>query len=112
MTEHAIKRAVMKYLGGVSKKTGGRILARKTHGSAYGTRGEPDIIGCGAICGHLPISRAFVIELKQPGEQPTKLQTARLQEWARAGAATAVATSVVQVRDFLRLTFGDLSELE
>jgi hypothetical protein len=53
-----------------------------------------------------------VIELKQPGEQPTKLQTARLQEWARAGAATAVATSVVQVRDFLRLTFGDLSELE
>jgi hypothetical protein len=99
MTEHAIKKAVMAYLKKVQVASGGLLIARKTHGTAFSTAGDPDIIG--AFMGF-----AFVIELKQPGKAPTKIQEARLAEWRITGAKAGVATSVSEVRDLLNLWFG------
>ncbi len=40
--------------------------------------------------------RAVHIEVKMPGEQPTRLQRAVLEDLARAGAVTGVAHSVAE----------------
>lgn len=72
------------------------LLVRKKHGGAFGLAGEPDIYG--AIP---PSGRAYGIELKRPGEEPTKLQRRRLQEWANAGAIAGWASSVDGVLSIL-----------
>lgn len=66
----------------------------KHHGSGYTRAGEPDIIGC-----HRGV--AFAIEVKQPGEMPTKIQAQRLKEWAKAGAIVGVAHSVEEASQIL-----------
>ena len=40
----------------------------------------------------------IVIEVKRPGEKPTKLQEHTLRKWAEAGAVTLVAESIDDVR--------------
>lgn len=60
-------------------------VAIKIHGSSYARKGEPDVVGCWN-------GIAFAIEVKVPGEQPTKIQLKRLMEWAIAGARVGVAT--------------------
>lgn len=67
--------------------------ARKVHGNAA-TIGEPDIDGC--VRG-----RAVKLELKQPGEQPTKLQMVKLRRWQAAGALAGWATTMVEVDELL-----------
>lgn len=69
-------------------------LVRKRHGSAFATAGDPDITGC--CRGH-----HVEIEVKLPGEAPTKIQERRLAEWAAAGAITGVATSVEEAMAIL-----------
>ena len=53
--------------------------AIKKHGSMYSLLGDPDIFGC-------THGRMFVIEMKAPGETPSKIQHYRLCKWEQAGA--------------------------
>lgn len=53
--------------------------------------GHPDIDGCTR-------GRCMKIEMKRPGETPTKRQMARLIQWRQAGALVGWATSVEEVR--------------
>jgi len=72
-----------------------RVIVRKRHGSAWGVAGDPDLYG--SING-----RHFEIEVKRPGEHPTKLQNARLTEWRSSGALAGVARSVEGALAILR----------
>lgn len=63
-------------------------LVRKLHGSVFSVKGDPDLYGA-----RRPDGRAFAVEMKAPGEQPSELQHKRLAEWAEAGAVTGWATS-------------------
>lgn len=69
-------------------------LARKLHGSPYAKKGDPDIYGC--VAGQM-----FVIEVKQPGEEPTTLQQARLREWEAAGALSGTAHSLAEAKSLV-----------
>src|SRR5215831_18376767 len=76
------------------KKQG--ALYRKRHGTAFGTKGDPDL--------YLLWHGVHVeIELKRPGEDPTPLQRERLAEWEAYGAPTKVVHSVEELRSFLRI---------
>ncbi len=73
-------------------KTQPATYARKLHtGGMSGERGHPDIDGCTR-------GRALKIEMKRPGEKPTKIQMVRLLQWREAGALVGWATSVEEVR--------------
>jgi hypothetical protein len=62
----------------------------KIHGSAMQRRGEPDLLIC--VQGRL-----IAVELKQPGEVPTRLQMKRLRDWQKAGAIAGWATTEVEL---------------
>jgi Holliday junction resolvase len=76
-------------MGGPEKNLTDRVLdelnswpqteAIKKHGSMYGKVGDPDIFGCTQ-------GRTFLIEMKRPGETPSKIQRYRLRKWKQAGA--------------------------
>jgi len=70
------------------------VTYRKRHGGVFSVKGDPDLYGCAA-------GRHWEIELKRPGEEPTELQRARLEEWGRAGAKTGVVKSLEELRIFL-----------
>lgn len=91
MKESAIRKKVLGYLNSLSG-----CKAIKIHGNMYTEAGTPDIAGC--IRG-----RAFFIELKKPGEEPTVIQRKRLREWADAGAITGVVESLEDVQRILSL---------
>jgi hypothetical protein len=76
------------------------LVYRKRHGSGMGISGDPDIHGVWK-------GTAFEIELKRPGEEPTELQRARLEEWGRAGAVTAVIHSANELAALLRWMASD-----
>lgn len=63
------------------------LVVRKRHGTAWGFAGDPDLTGCYR-------GRHFELEVKTPAGALTRLQEARLAEWSRAGAITAVVRSV------------------
>jgi len=63
------------------------LVVRKRHGTAWGIAGDPDLTGC---C----LGRHFELEVKTPAGALTRLQEARLAQWARVGAITAVVRSV------------------
>ena len=63
------------------------LVIRKRHGTAWGFAGDPDLTGC-------YLGRHFELEVKTPTGALTRLQEARLAEWSRAGAITAVVRSV------------------
>lgn len=65
--------------------------AWKLHTGPMGEGGHPDIDGC--ING-----RSIKIEMKRPGEKPTRRQMGRLLQWRAAGALVGWATSVEEVR--------------
>lgn len=89
MKESTLKKNVLDYLNSLPG-----CKAIKIHGNAYTEAGTPDIAGC-------MMGRAFWIELKVPGEEPTAIQRKRLQEWAEAGAIVGVVTSVEEVSEML-----------
>lgn len=67
----------------------------KVHGGPFQTSGIPDILGC--YNGSL-----IAIELKNPGEEPTDLQSIVMEELQKAGAIVGVAHTVkeaVAIRD-------------
>lgn len=89
--ESTIVNAIMRWL-----KTLPSCEARKAHGSVWSTAGDPDIYGC--ING-----RMFLIEVKQPGQEPRTLQVKRLEDWASAGAVVGVAHSLEEAQDIIGL---------
>ena len=78
--------AIVRRIVGALRSRG--CLVRKVHGTAFAVRGDPDLHGV------MPGGRAFAIEVKMPGKEPTPLQRKRLAEWEQAGAATGWAASV------------------
>lgn len=68
---------------------------RKRHGSVMTIAGDPDFYG-------LWRGLHWELELKAPGAKPSPLQDERRQEWARAGAATDVASSPEEVDAFIQ----------
>ncbi len=62
---------------------------RKRHGTAWGFAGDPDLYG--SING-----RHFELEVKRRGEEATRLQLLRINEWRGAGAISEVVYSVEQ----------------
>ena len=61
------------------------VLAKKRHASNFG-QSDLDIYGCDN-------GRAFFIEMKRPGEEPSERQKKFMRDWLAAGAVTGVATS-------------------
>lgn len=60
--------------------------AIKIHGSAYQLSGLPDVLT-------LKAGRAVWIEVKRPGESPTRIQEHRMRELEEAGCIAAVVHS-------------------
>lgn len=92
--ERTIQNRIMAWL---NRQPG--VVARVLHGSAWSTAGDPDIYGC--VNG-----RMFLIEVKQPGREPTPLQQRRLAEWKNAGALTGVAHSVREAQRLIEPLIG------
>lgn len=68
--------------------------AGKLHTNAYGIAGMPDVMAIRN--GHV----AF-LEVKRPGEEPTKVQRHRMRQLAEAGASVTWVTSAGEARAFL-----------
>lgn len=66
----------------------------KMHGNQYMMKGLPDIL---AIRG----GRCAWMEVKRPGEHPTRIQEHRMRELASAGCPVAVVHSAADARHFL-----------
>ena len=86
--EKNIVTGILKYLNGLVG-----CYARKVPGGFFSS-GWPDIVGCYA-------GRAFLIEVKVPGNKTTVLQDAELNRWGAAKARTLVAYSVDDVVTFM-----------
>lgn len=72
LSEKAIIKQIVKWL-----RDQGAVVCNYHPG--YGTAGTPDLLGC--ING-----TALAIEVKRPGNKPTKLQLHRIAQWKLAGA--------------------------
>jgi hypothetical protein len=75
------------------------LVVRKRHGTAWGVAGDPDLTGCYR-------GSHFELEVKTQAGAVTRLQEARLAEWSRAGAITAVVRSVDEALAALGITEG------
>ena len=91
--ERSLQHTVLRRLKAL-RATDPALAFRKRHGSAFGVQGDPDIHGVWR-------GVAFEIELKQPGQDPTPLQQARLKEWSAAGATVGVVHSTAELDTFL-----------
>ena len=92
--ETAVVRAIMRAL----RERGAKVI--KTHGGPFTPTGTPDLIGC--VNG-----RAFVLEVKRPGQRPRRIQEYELEQWRKAGAAAGAVTSVEEA---LAVVFGETSK--
>lgn len=70
------------------------FIALKMHGGGYSLAGLPDV-----LC--IRDGRAYWIEFKRPGEEPTKLQQHRIRELIAAGCPSTVCRSAGDVKEFL-----------
>ena len=89
MSERSLQSSVLSYLSRLEQ-----CKAYNLHGSAWSGSGRPDIIG--AYRG-VP----FVIELKLPGEYPTKIQEYELCKWRAAGSVAWYATKLDHVIELI-----------
>lgn len=90
MLEKEIVAAVLRLLKGHP-----HCYAWKEHGGMYGTAGIPDVIAC--------VNGRFVaLEVKRPGNKPTPLQRATLEQIQKAGGLAAVVTSKAEAEAVLR----------
>ena len=89
MKEAELITAIKKYLASVPD-----TFAWKEHGGQYGTAGIPDIIVCHR--GHF-----IALEAKVGKNQPTKLQSATIQQIRKAGGTAAVVRSVEDVKTII-----------
>ena len=93
-SERSIVDAIRKYLKSIGAKT------HKTHGSALGHAGTPDILGVYTRCdGKVSM---LALEVKKPNGRLTKLQDHELAEWKKAGAIAGRVESVEDVKNLLK----------
>lgn len=78
--EKNITKTILKRLNGLPG-----CRAKKHHGSAWGSA-ELDVYGCMQ-------GRAFYLEVKRPGGEPTERQQSIIREWEAAGAITGTVHS-------------------
>lgn len=90
MLENTLQRKIQKYL----KENLPNSVVWKNHGNQYSVIGLPDI-----MCVYN--GKILCIEVKLPGNKPTKLQEITLQKLSTAGAITAVAYSIEDVQKIL-----------
>lgn len=88
--ESAIVERILRWLNSLPE-----CYAHKTHGGMFGKAGKPDITGCFR-------GWRFEIEVKRPGNRPTKLQERELARWAAAGAHVAVVHSLEELQAYFR----------
>lgn len=88
--ESSIQTGILNYLETLRPK--GKFY--NMQGNAWQGAGRPDIIGCYK-------GRFIAIEVKRPGEEPTKLQRHELNLWDMTEAITMVATSVADVKKMI-----------
>jgi len=67
------------------------VVYRKRWGGPYAVVGDPDLY-------FVWKGQHWEVELKRPGEKPTKVQEVRLTEWGGAGARVAVVSSPAEFR--------------
>jgi len=68
--------------------------AGKLHGNAFGIAGMPDVMA-------IRNGRVAFMEVKVPGEEPTRVQYHRMRQLAEAGAAVTWVTSAGEAKGFL-----------
>ena len=90
MLENDLQRKIQKYL----KSKLSNSVVWKNHGNQYSVIGLPDI-----MCVYK--EKIICIEVKIPGNQPTKLQEVTLKKLSEAGAITGVAYSIEDVEKIL-----------
>lgn len=90
MLESTLQRKIQKYL----KDNLFNSVVWKNHGNQYSVLGLPDI-----MC--IYRGKIICIEVKIPGNKPTKLQQVTLKKMEDAGAITGVAYSVEDVKKIL-----------
>lgn len=93
--EAKVKAAVERFFRKL-KAAGQLIRWYKVHGSGRTKTGEPDL----DVIFH---GYSVKIELKAPGQRPTKIQEVRLAECRAAGGLAFCASSVVEVASYLQL---------
>ena len=89
MKESQLVQNIKKYLATVPE-----CFFWKEHGGQYGTAGIPDIIVCYK-------GRFVGLEAKVGKNQPTKLQTATIEQIRKAGGTAAVVRSIADVKTVL-----------
>jgi hypothetical protein len=92
MTHRPLEKTIVAKVIAAARQRG--WWAMKTHGSAFGVAGLPDVL---VIKG----GRAAWMEVKRPGESPTRIQEHRMRELAAAGCPVAVVTSAGDAIEFL-----------
>lgn len=90
MLENTLQRKIQKYL----KDNLPDAVVWKNHGNQYSVIGLPDI-----MCVYK--GKIICIEVKIPGNKPTKLQEVSLQKLSNAGAITGVAYSIEDVEKII-----------
>ena len=90
MLECALQRKIQKYL----KDNLPNAVVWKNHGNQYSVIGLPDI-----MCVYE--EKIICIEVKMPGNTPTKLQEITLKKLKEAGAITGIAYSIEDVQKIL-----------
>jgi len=89
MRESSLTTRILKYLNSLPG-----CKAEKRHGSQYSEAGAPDINACYQ-------GRSVQIEVKRPGEKPTRIQLKRLREWQEAGAVVGWVTDLEGVKKII-----------
>lgn len=87
MREQAIQTAIIKYLKSLGIYTVKVMAATRA--------GVPDIIACYT-------GKFIAIEVKQPNNRPSELQKYNLQQILNAKGYACIATSVEDVKNFLK----------
>ena len=90
MLESVLQRKIQKYL----KDNLPNAVVWKNHGNQYSVIGLPDI-----MCVYE--EKIICIEVKMPGNTPTKLQEITLKKLKEAGAITGIAYSIEDVQKIL-----------
>lgn len=86
------ERAIVVKVIAVAKSLG--FWVTKIHGNAFTLAGTPDVLA-------IRDGKAHWMEVKCPGEQPTKIQLHRMRELEQAGCRVAVVYSPQDARRFL-----------
>jgi len=71
----------------------------KNHGNSFSLKGLPDVLV-------IKEGRAAWMEVKRPGEDPTRIQLHRMRELAAAGCPVAAVRSVGDAKAFLEAIDG------